>query len=202
MRPPKVNVVLVVDSSLSIVESDWILEQQFAKDTVAAFASRNIFDNGGTASYVQFSSSTSDEGTFNSTESFDEHVDSVIQYEWYTNIAGGTHYLQFQIAARPKLLEWDVADMELFDLVLVSPLEAINLNSQHNRSPHVPTAGIIAGRALLNENPASFGFMVLITDGENTHADPSTAAQETRADNTTTIFAVGVGMPCPFVESS
>lgn len=61
------------------------------------------------------------------------------------------------------------------------------------RLPHVPTAGIVAGRALLNENPASFAFMVLITDGESS-TDPASAAQETRADNTTTIFAVGVGM--------
>ncbi|CAB1109109.1 unnamed protein product [Ectocarpus sp. CCAP 1310/34] len=140
LRTNIVNVVIVVDGSGSIVSSDWILEQQFAKDTVAAFARRNIFDNGGTASYVQFSTSTYDEGTFTSTESFDEHVDSVIQW-------GG---------------DTDIAD------------------------------GIIAGRALLNENPASFSFMVLITDGES-YTDPSTAAQETRADNTTTIFAVGVG---------
>ena len=47
--------------------------------------------------------------------------------------------------------------------------------------------------ALLNANASSFGFIVLVTDGESTVGDPVAAAEQIRADNTTIIFAVGVG---------
>lgn len=87
----QVNVVVVVDGSPSIEDEEWILEQQFAKYTVAAFAGRDLFVNGGTASYVQFSGYTTDEGTFNSTESFNAHVDTVDQFGSGTNIVSGTY---------------------------------------------------------------------------------------------------------------
>lgn len=83
---PKVNVVVVVDGSGSILADDWILQQQFAKDTVEAFARRNIFANGGTASYVQFGDSTYDEGTFDSAETFNAHVDAVNQSYYRSGI--------------------------------------------------------------------------------------------------------------------
>lgn len=83
----------MVDGSLSITEDEFILEQQSAKDTVAAFARQKIFDNGGTASYLQFSGTTYDEGTFDSPESFNAHVDSVVQTGIGTDIADGTHPL-------------------------------------------------------------------------------------------------------------
>ena len=44
--------------------------------------------------------------------------------------------------------------------------------------------------------PASFGIMVLITDGlhgDEFGGDPVETAATIRADNTTSIFAVGVG---------
>ena len=90
----KVNVVLVVDGSLSIAADEFVLEQQFAKDTVEAFASRELFEKGGTASYVQFSGTTYDEGTFNSSQSFNAHVDSVVQTGVGTDIVEGTRPLQ------------------------------------------------------------------------------------------------------------
>lgn len=59
----------------------------------------------------------------------------------------------------------------------------------------LPRAGLLAGEALLNANASSFGFIVLVTDGEhNRLGDPVTTAEEIRLDNTTTIFAVGVGV--------
>ena len=79
----------MVDGSGSIEDQDWIEEQKFAKDAVAAFARRNIFDNGGSASYVQFSSFPLDMGTFYSEEDFDAHVDSLDQYKGGTDIVNG-----------------------------------------------------------------------------------------------------------------
>lgn len=83
---PEVNVVVVVDGSGSIPPDDWILQQQFAKDTVEAFARQDIFDNGGTASYVQFGDTTYDEGTFDSAETFNAHVDAVNQSYYRSGI--------------------------------------------------------------------------------------------------------------------
>ncbi|CAM9329857.1 unnamed protein product [Ectocarpus sp. 8 AP-2014] len=139
-----VNVVVVVDASLSIDEDEWELELKFAIDTVEAFAKRGIFENGGTASYVQFARSATNEGTFNSTESFNAHVPTDYQGSYGTDIVDG----------------------------------------------------IVAGTALLRSTPASFGFMVLITDGEDIYSTPeevAQAAEQTRADDTIIIFAVGVG---------
>ena len=87
---PQVNVVVVVDASPSIEEDEWELELKFATDTVEAFAKRGIFENGGTASYVQFAGYATNEGTFNSTESFNAHVDSVYQSGSGTDIVEGT----------------------------------------------------------------------------------------------------------------
>lgn len=57
-------------------------------------------------------------------------------------------------------------------------------------------AGVEAGAELLNANASSFSFLVLVTDGEHNAfgGDPVETAEEIRADNTTTIFAVGVGV--------
>lgn len=96
---PKANVVLVVDGSPSIAADKFVLEQQFAKDTVEAFARRGIFDKGGTASYVQFSATTFDEGTFNSSESFNAHVDTVVQAGSGTDIVEGTQHGRTVVSA-------------------------------------------------------------------------------------------------------
>lgn len=79
----------MVDGSGSIEPDDWEKEQTFAKDAVAAFARRNVFENGGSASYVQFSSFPLDMGTFYSEEMFDAHVDSLNQYGGGTDIVNG-----------------------------------------------------------------------------------------------------------------
>lgn len=80
----------MVDASLSIDENEWELELKFAIDTVEAFAKRGIFENGGTASYVQFAASATNEGTFNSTESFNAHIPSDYQGRYGTDIVDGT----------------------------------------------------------------------------------------------------------------
>lgn len=85
----KVNIAIVVDGSASIGPDDWIEEQKFAKDAVAAFASLNVFENGGTASYVQFTSLPLDMGTFASEEAFNTHLDSLTQFEGGTDIVNG-----------------------------------------------------------------------------------------------------------------
>eukprot|EP00903_Cladosiphon_okamuranus_P012576 g11773.t1 len=142
LKTNTVNVVLVVDGSPSVEPDEFLLAQQFAEDTVEAFGRRNIFANGGTASYVQFSGYPTYEGTFDSPESFNAHIDTVIQTGFGTDIVDG----------------------------------------------------LVAGYELLNANASSFSFMVLVTDGEhNGFGDPVATAEGIRADNTTTIFAVGVG---------
>eukprot|EP00903_Cladosiphon_okamuranus_P014706 g13628.t1 len=149
LKTNTVNIVIAVDGSKSIDPDDWILEQQFAKDTVGAFAKRNIFENGGTASYVQFGDSTYDEGTFDSVETFNSHVDAVNQSYYQPGGRLGTRI----------------------------------------------GASLSVCAALMNANDSSFGFVILVTDGESFPAsdDPISTAERIRADNTTNIFAVGVG---------
>lgn len=79
----------MVDGSDSIEPEDWEKEQRFAKQAVAAFARRNIFENGGSASYVQFTTFPFYMGTFYSEELFDAHVESVIQFRGGTDIVNG-----------------------------------------------------------------------------------------------------------------
>ena len=75
---------MVVDASNSITttspsdnftRSEWTKEKEFAKSLVAAFADRNLFENGGTASYVQFHSVVQSFGSFTSLEEFNDFVD-------------------------------------------------------------------------------------------------------------------------------
>ena len=75
----QVNLALVLDGSGSIDPADFELEQQFAVDTVAAFAARNLFDNGGMASYVQYSSTLISSGTFDSAQDFNDFADADVQ---------------------------------------------------------------------------------------------------------------------------
>lgn len=110
----QVNVAVIIDGSSSVSGDDFVLEQEFAKNAVASFASRNLFDNGGKASYAQFSSSASEGGTFDNIADFNTFVDDDGQ------MGGGT----------------DIID------------------------------GLAKGRELLNANPATASFLILITDGE------------------------------------
>ena len=55
------------------------MEQGFAVDTVAAFAARNLFENGGEASYVQYSSTLVSSGTFTSAQDFIEFSAADVQ---------------------------------------------------------------------------------------------------------------------------
>ncbi|CAN0499072.1 unnamed protein product, partial [Laminaria digitata] len=69
------NLALVLDGSGSVIASDFELEQDFAMDAVNAFALRNLFDNGGMASYVQYSSSLISSGMFDNAQDFNDFVD-------------------------------------------------------------------------------------------------------------------------------
>lgn len=77
----QVNLAIILDGSFSLSPANITLEQGFAKDVVAAFAERNIFENGGTASYVQYSIRVAPgthlfgSGTFLSADDFNDFVD-------------------------------------------------------------------------------------------------------------------------------
>lgn len=109
----QVNVAVIIDASGSVIDDDFDLEKEFAKNVVASFASRNLFDNGGSASFAQFSGSASEGGTFFSSEDFDAFVDADPRQSGSTNIP----------------------------------------------------AGVAKGRELLNANPSTASFLILITDG-------------------------------------
>ena len=77
----QVNLAVILDGSSSINSTEFALEQGFAKDIVAAFAERNLFDNGGTASYVQFSGSLISSETFSTAQDFNDFADADAQAE-------------------------------------------------------------------------------------------------------------------------
>ncbi|CAN0446571.1 unnamed protein product, partial [Hapterophycus canaliculatus] len=85
----QVNVAIVLDGSGSIGATDFDLSKSFAKDTVVAFADQNLFDNGGTASFTQFSFAANAGGTFSSQEDFDAYVDDELQIGSGTVISAG-----------------------------------------------------------------------------------------------------------------
>lgn len=101
-RAPKVNLALVLDGSTSILSAEWPQEKDFAKDAVVAFADRNLFDNGGSASYVQFSSVVQSYGTFTSLEDYEDFVDEDFQVVGGTNIAAGIQTGQELLIASPS----------------------------------------------------------------------------------------------------
>lgn len=68
------NLALVLTGSGGISTSDFLLEQGFAMDAVSAFADRNLFDNGGAASYVQYSSRVAASDTFDTAQDFNDFV--------------------------------------------------------------------------------------------------------------------------------
>lgn len=82
---------MVIDGSASINSTDFLEAKEFAKNITAAFADRNLFINGSTASYVQFSSIVypTDTGTFFSLDNFNAFIDGNIQRRGRTNIDAG-----------------------------------------------------------------------------------------------------------------
>ncbi|CAM9675201.1 unnamed protein product, partial [Ectocarpus fasciculatus] len=84
-----VNVAVIIDASTSVGTADWELSKEFAKNTVASFAEQNLFTNGGSASFAQFSSDASEGGTFYSIEDFDAFVDADDKYSGGTDIISG-----------------------------------------------------------------------------------------------------------------
>lgn len=91
------NLALVLDGSGSVGSSDFALEQDFAIDAVAAFADRNLFDNGGMASYVQYAKVLASSATFDSAQDFNDFVGADKQVKGGTTtsigIAEGTRLL-------------------------------------------------------------------------------------------------------------
>ena len=85
------NIALVLDGSGSVGSDDFEIEQEFAKNLTAAFAESNLFANGGSASYVQFTSyvDASDTGTFYSLAGFNDFVDANEYNGGFTNIDAG-----------------------------------------------------------------------------------------------------------------
>ncbi|CAM9502767.1 unnamed protein product, partial [Hapterophycus canaliculatus] len=98
----QVNVVFVLDGSTSISENNFILSKNFAKDTVAIFADQNLFENGGTASFTQFSDEASLGDTFSSQEDFDAYVDAEAQINAGTAIFTGIARGRELLAAAPN----------------------------------------------------------------------------------------------------
>lgn len=66
---------VVVDGTGSVSDSEWEDEIDFAKGIVAAFDNFTLFNNGGTASYVQLASSVESSGVFASLDDFNDFVD-------------------------------------------------------------------------------------------------------------------------------
>ncbi|CAN0284302.1 unnamed protein product, partial [Ectocarpus sp. 12 AP-2014] len=89
MHTTQVNVAVIIDASGSVGTADWELSKEFAKNTVASFADQNLFTNGGSASFAQFSSDASEGGTFYSLEDFNAFVDADTKYSGGTDIIAG-----------------------------------------------------------------------------------------------------------------
>lgn len=85
----QINLAVVLDASGSISSTEWELEKNFAKDVISEFESKNLFANGGSASYVQFSSGVSSFGTFDSSAAYEDYVDADSKILGGTNIEAG-----------------------------------------------------------------------------------------------------------------
>lgn len=106
----QVNVAVVVDGSGSIVAADWETEKEFAKKIVDTFDKQGIFENGGSASYVQFSSGLISWNTATSVQDFNHFVDGDIQ-------AIGSTYASSGIEKAQELLDADTASAKYMVVV-------------------------------------------------------------------------------------
>ncbi|CAN0258633.1 unnamed protein product, partial [Hapterophycus canaliculatus] len=97
----QVNLAIIIDGSSSVNAAGFALSKEFAKDAVDAFADENLFVNGGTASFAQFSNSATTGGTFDSQVTFDTFVDAKAQIFGGTNIATGVARGRELLAAAP-----------------------------------------------------------------------------------------------------
>lgn len=93
---------VVIDGSESIGVDNFEVAKEFAKDTVAAFADKNLFENGGTASFVQFSDSAESGGPFFSQEAYDYYVDRQEHINGSTDIASGIEAGRERLALAPE----------------------------------------------------------------------------------------------------
>ena len=103
LLPWQVNLAIILDGSGSINSKEFTLEQGFAEDTVAAFAARNLFENGGEASYVQYSSKLVSSGTFSSAQEFMVFSAADVQSRRGTNTAVGINEGRKLLSLYPHL---------------------------------------------------------------------------------------------------
>ena len=141
LLPWQVNLAIILDGSDSVVPTEFAMEQEFAKSTVAAFAARNLFENGGIASYVQYSDYLVSSATFTSAQDF---------------------------------IDFAAADGK-------------------DGGGTTTSIGIIQGRYLLGNKPASASIMIVITGGRSDSITATTAAADAARAEGILVFAVGVG---------
>ncbi|CAM9889925.1 unnamed protein product, partial [Scytosiphon promiscuus] len=84
-----VNLAVIIDSSGTVDDTERDQSIEFAKNTVAAFADLNLFENGGTASFAQFASLASEGGTFATQTAFNTFVETTPRIGGGTNIDDG-----------------------------------------------------------------------------------------------------------------
>jgi len=104
----QVNLAVVVDGwgRTNRLNHTWELQKDFAKSITPALGDRNLFINGGSASYVQSAHSASDtsSGTFHSLEEFESHVDAVNVVTGRTSIDEGIKQARSLLTAAPPAL--------------------------------------------------------------------------------------------------
>lgn len=134
---PQVNLAVVLDGSGSVSSTDFLVAKEFTKNITAAFAAMNLFINGGTASYVQFSSDVdpSDTGTFFSLSGFNDFVENDTQISTFTNIDAG-------IIAAQDLLNAAPSASAAFMIVLIDGDDNVGGDNVGNTSNNARADGI------------------------------------------------------------
>lgn len=97
----QINLAVVIDGSGSIDASGFEEEKDFAKNLAASFASRNLFANGGAASYVQFGTYITNSTTTYSLTAFNTFVDGDPQSGSGTDINAGIAEARDLLAINP-----------------------------------------------------------------------------------------------------
>ena len=137
------NIALVLDGSGSVGNTDFLTEKEFAKNVTTSFAERNLFANGGSASYVQFSDlvNSSDTGTFASLDEFNDFVDD------NPHVNGGTDIDAGIIAAR-QLLNAAPAASAAFMFVITDGISSIGSAANDSRADGITLFSIGVGEKL------------------------------------------------------
>ena len=146
LLPWQVNLAIILDGSASINSTDFALEQGFAEDTVAAFAARNLFQNGGTASYVQYSGDLVPNGTFTSAQDFIDFAAADVQ-------ASGSTVTSVGINEGRKLLGTNPASA-LF-MIVITDGQSSSFNATAAAADAARAEGILVFAVGVGESAAS-----------------------------------------------